>query len=234
MRKQATGAVVVIGGTSGLGYAVARHYVDAGREVVISGRDLDRARATAGELGGKANGVELDLNRPGEIAGNLAAVGPVAQLVLAAIDRGANTVDDYDLAQAVDLATQKLVGYIEVVHALRSRLSDDSAIVVFGGQARVRPYPGSTMVSTVNGGVIGMVRTLSVELAPIRVSSIHPGIVGDSPFWAGKPQQVRESFRAGTLTGRLATMADVVDATRFLLENPSVNGVDLVVDGGWR
>jgi NAD(P)-dependent dehydrogenase (short-subunit alcohol dehydrogenase family) len=234
MSQQDTGAVVVVGGTSGLGHEVARHYASAGSEVVISGRDRGRAESVAAGLGGKATGVGLDLGRPDDIAAALADVGPVSRLVLSGIDRGTNSVDTYDVAQAVNLATQKLVGYVEVVHALRSRLAADSSIVVFGGQARVRPYPGSTMVSTVNGGVVGMVRTLSVELAPIRINSIHPGIVGDSPFWEDKPAQVLENFRSGTLTGSLATMADVVDATTFLLENPSVNGVDLVVDGGWR
>jgi NAD(P)-dependent dehydrogenase (short-subunit alcohol dehydrogenase family) len=228
------GAVVVIGGTEGLGCEVAKHYLAQGREVVISGRNEDRCAARAAELGAKARGVGIDLTHPDRIGAALADVGPVGHLVLSAIDRGTNSVDDYDIAQGVALATQKLVGYVEVVHALRSRLSEDSSIVIFGGQARVRPYPGSTMVSTVNGGVVGMVRTLSVELAPIRVNSIHPGIVGDSPFWAGKPPQVLEAFRSGTLTGRLATMADVLGATTFLLENTSVNGVDLVIDGGWR
>jgi NAD(P)-dependent dehydrogenase (short-subunit alcohol dehydrogenase family) len=228
------GAVVVIGGTGGLGREIAKHYLDQDREVVLSGRDPSHAAAVASELGSKARGIGFDLTQPDRIGAALADVGQVSHLVLSAIDRGVNTVAEFDLAQAASLATQKLVGYIEVVHALLSRLSDDSSIVVFGGQARVRPYPGSTMVSTVNGGVIGMVRTLSVELAPIRINSIHPGIVGDSPFWADKPAQVLESFRSGTLTGRLATMADVVGATAFLLENSSVNGVDLVVDGGWR
>jgi NAD(P)-dependent dehydrogenase (short-subunit alcohol dehydrogenase family) len=228
------GAVVVIGGTGGLGQEIAKHYLERGRDVVISGRDLAQAAVVAAGLGGKALGIGLDLSQPDRINEALADVGPVAHLVLSAIDRGTNSVDDYDIAQAANLATQKLVGYIEVVHALRSRLADDSSIVVFGGQARVRPYPGSTMVSTVNGGVIGMVRTLSVELAPIRVNSIHPGIVGDSPFWKDKPAAVLEAFQSGTLTGRLASMSDVVSATTFLLENTSVNGVDLAVDGGWR
>jgi len=105
------------------------------------------------------------------------------------------------------------------------------SVLLFGGMARIRPYPGSTTVSSINAGVIGMVRTMSCELAPTRVNSIHPGIVGDSPYWIGKPL---DAVLAGTLTGRLATMADVVQAAVFLMENNSVNGVDLAVDGGWR
>lgn len=228
------GAVVVIGGTGGLGREIVAHYAESDHEVVLTGRDRGRAEAVAAEIGGKVRGLALDLAEPAALAGALADIGPVTRLVLSAIDRGTNSVDSYDVRQAVDLATQKMVGYVEVVHALRSRLSYDSSILIFGGQARVRPYPGSTMVSTVNAGVIGMVRTLSVELAPIRINSIHPGIVSDSPFWADKPAEVLENFRSGTLTGRLATMADVVGASAFLLENSSVNGVDLVVDGGWR
>jgi NAD(P)-dependent dehydrogenase (short-subunit alcohol dehydrogenase family) len=99
--------------------------------------------------------------------------------------------------------------------------------------AKERPYPGSTTVSTVNGGIVGLSRSLVEELKPRRVSSIHPGIVSDSPFWAEKPAAV-ESYRAQTPTGRLATMADIVAATAFLLENPAVNGVELIVDGGWH
>jgi NAD(P)-dependent dehydrogenase (short-subunit alcohol dehydrogenase family) len=105
--------------------------------------------------------------------------------------------------------------------------------VVFGGRAKDRPYPGSLTVSTVNGAVTGMVNALALELAPIRVNAIHPGIVGDSPFWAGKPAEVLEGYRSRTPTGRLARMADIVGAVDFLLENGSVNAVQLYVDGGW-
>jgi len=96
-----------------------------------------------------------------------------------------------------------------------------------------RPYPGSTTVSTINGGVTGLVHTLAVELAPIRVNALHPGIVGDSPYWAGKPPAALEAVRARTPLGRLATMDEIVDAAIFLLENGAVNGVNLDVDGGW-
>jgi NAD(P)-dependent dehydrogenase (short-subunit alcohol dehydrogenase family) len=152
--------------------------------------------------------------------------------VIAAIERDENRVRDFDVVSAIRLTTLKLVGYTEVVHALSDRMADDAAIVLFGGLAKDRPYVGSTTVSTVNGGISGLVRTLATELAPTRVNAIHPGIVGDSPYWAGKPPDLLEAVRARVPTGRLVRMAEVVDATVFLLENPAINVVDLRVDGG--
>ncbi|HET6379819.1 MAG TPA: SDR family oxidoreductase [candidate division Zixibacteria bacterium] len=225
----AEGSVVVVGGNRGIGREIARHYVQAGYPVVITCTDDERARAACDEIGG-TTGIGLDLTRPESIARALAGVGPVRYLVLVAIDRDENTVRDYDIGRALRLVTLKLVGYTEVVHALLDRMSDDSAIVIFGGLAKDRPYPGSTTVTTVNGGVVGLVRTLATELAPIRVNAIHPGIVGDSPYWKDKNL---DHIVARTPTKRLTRMADIVDAVRFLLENPAVNGVDLRVDGGW-
>jgi NAD(P)-dependent dehydrogenase (short-subunit alcohol dehydrogenase family) len=155
----------------------------------------------------------------------------VRHLVIVAIDRDQNTIRDYDTVRATRLTVLKLVGYAEVVHTLLDRLDDDASIVLFGGQARFLPYPGSTTVTTVNGGVEGLTRALVHELQPIRVNCIHPGIVGDSPYWKNR-QAALEAARARTPTGRLATMADIVAATRFLLEIPAINGVELRVDGG--
>ncbi|HXS62576.1 MAG TPA: SDR family oxidoreductase [Streptosporangiaceae bacterium] len=225
--------LLVIGGTSGIGREIAARAVARGDEVVISGRELERAGAVAKELGAGVTPIALDIGKPHDIAGKLAGLANVDHLVLAAIERDANTVADYDVGRAIYLSTLKLVGYIETIHALLPKLSKNAAIVLFGGLAKDRPYPGSTTVSTINGGVSGMLRTLAVELAPIRVNAIHPGIVGDSPFWAAKPDHVLDGYRARTPGGELATMADVADAAEFLLRNNSVNGVDLNVDGGW-
>src|SRR5438034_1171817 len=85
----------------------------------------------------------------------------------------------------------------------------------------------------VAAGVEGLVRTLAVQLAPIRTNAIHPGVVGDSPEWAGKPEAVLDTIRARTPIGRLVTMDEIVDASIFLLENGAVNGVNLEADGGW-
>jgi NAD(P)-dependent dehydrogenase (short-subunit alcohol dehydrogenase family) len=227
------GSVLITGGTSGLGKEVARHYADEGRDVIVAGRDAERAEVAAKEIGGRTRGVGFDLAEPEAIGPALADVGPVQHLVLAAIERDDNRIRDFDIKGATRLTTLKLVGYAEVVHQLADRLTLDASVVLFGGGAKDRPYPGSTTVSTVNGGVLGLTRTLAIELAPVRVNSIHPGIVGDSPFWAPKPPEVLEGFRSRTPTGRLCDTSDIVGAVVFLLENRAMNGVDLRADAGW-
>jgi NAD(P)-dependent dehydrogenase (short-subunit alcohol dehydrogenase family) len=229
----ASGSVVVVGGTRGLGREVALFYANQDRDVVITGRDATSAEAIAAEIGGSTRGVGLDLAEPHTIAERLAGVGDVAHLVLAAIERDSNSVKEYDITAALRLVTLKLVGYTEVIHALLPKLGDDSSILIYGGLARDRPYPGSTTVTTVNGGVTGLVRTLVIELAPRRVNALHPAIVGDSPQWIDMPADRHDALVSRTPTGRLVTMAEVIDASRFLLENGAMNGINLAVDGGW-
>jgi NAD(P)-dependent dehydrogenase (short-subunit alcohol dehydrogenase family) len=229
----ASRSVVVVGGTRGLGREIAQFYADQGREVVVTGRDAASAQSCAEEIGGSTRGLGLDLAEPRTIAERLRDVGDVEFLVLAAIERDTNSVKDYDIEGALRLVTLKLVGYTEVIHTLLPRLADDSAILLYGGLARDRPYPGSTTVTTVNGAVTGLVRTLVIELAPRRVNALHPAIVGDSPQWRDMPAERHQALVSRTPLGRLVTMAEVVDATRFLLENRAINGINLAVDGGW-
>jgi NAD(P)-dependent dehydrogenase (short-subunit alcohol dehydrogenase family) len=224
------GALVVIGGTSGIGRELAQRAAARGESVILSGRDPDRAAAVASEMGGDVRGIAVDLAEPGHLATTLSTVENVDRLVLAGIDRDANTTAQYQFLNAQRLVTLKLVGYTEAIHVLLPRMASEAAIVLFGGLAKDRPYPGSTTVSTINGGVVGMVHTLAVELAPIRVNAVHPGIVGDSPFWLGKPL---DHVIGRTPLRRLATMADVAGAVEFLLDNAAVNGVNLPIDGGW-
>jgi short-subunit dehydrogenase len=118
----ANGSVVVVGGTVGLGRELAQVYANEGREVVVTGRDQGRADAAAKEIGGSARGIGFDLAAPHTIAAALGDVGPVDHLVLAAIERDTNKVQDYDIESALRLVTLKLVGYTEVIHALLPRL----------------------------------------------------------------------------------------------------------------
>src|SRR4029450_7787630 len=103
----------------------------------------------------------------------LSGIEHVDHLVLSAIDRDENTAADYDIDRAIALVTLKLAGYTEVVRAPRKRTGEDGSIVVFGGMAAMRPYPGSTTVSTVNGGVMGLVHSPALALAPTPGHPLH-------------------------------------------------------------
>jgi len=229
----ADGSVVVVGGTRAIGLELSKHYASAGRDVILTGQSPENVANAVAEVGGSARGITFDLAQPHDIAAALADVGPVQRLALVAIDRDDNSVADYNIERAIRLVTLKLVGFTAVVSALRGRLTDDASLVLFGGMAKERPYPGSTTVTTVNGGIVGLSRSLVDELKPIRVNSIHPGVVGDSPYWAEKPAAV-ERYTSETPMGRLARMDEIVGAVVFLFENTAVNGVELIVDGGWH
>ncbi|SCL41859.1 NAD(P)-dependent dehydrogenase, short-chain alcohol dehydrogenase family [Micromonospora pallida] len=223
--------VVVIGGTSGIGRHFAQSCAEQGHDVVITGRSADRTKGIADEIGGRTRGIALDLAEPEQVVTALADVARVDHLVLAALDRDYNTVREYRPADAVRLLTVKLVGYTAVLQALAPRLTDESAVVLVGGLASHRPYPGSTSVTTANGGIGALVRTLAVELSPVRVNALHPSIVADTPFWSDKPA-AREAAATRALTRRPVTMQDCTEAITFLLTNRSINGVNLNIDGG--
>lgn len=227
--------IVIVGGTSGIGLELAKDIVANGDRVIITGRDADRTRDVAASIGESASGIALDISEPSSIAESLAGVGRIHGLVLAAIERDANSIREYAIDRATRLTVLKLIGYPAVVHALLDRLesSVDTGIVLFGGRAKDLPYPGSTTVSTINGGVEGLTRTLALELAPIRVNALHPGIIGDSPFWAAKPAAIA-GYESRTPGGALATMADIVGGVQFLLNNRGISGENIHLDRGWR
>jgi|KBSSwiStaDraftv2_1062776.scaffolds.fasta_scaffold414060_2 NAD(P)-dependent dehydrogenase (short-subunit alcohol dehydrogenase family) len=226
------GTVVVVGGTCELGKVLAKHYANKGHHVVITSRDLERAQTTAKDIGGDCVGLAADLSTPHQIASALAEVDDVLHLALVALHRDENKVREYNIDEAIKLVTLKLVGYTECVHVLAPKMNDDSSILIYGGLARNQPYPGSTTITTVNGGVSTLINSLAIELAPIRVNAIHPGQVGDTPVWAAKPEAVLENLKARTALGRLVTIEDVTHAAVFLLENRGITGVNLRVDGG--
>ncbi|MFI6542684.1 SDR family NAD(P)-dependent oxidoreductase [Streptomyces prunicolor] len=228
--------VLIVGGTSGIGRELAATYARQGASVIIAGRDSTRAEKVATEINTEVDshhvrGIEADLSKPEFLKEALSGIEHVDSIVLAGMRRDNNTIADYDIAGATELAITKIVGYTTVVHALRSRISPTGSVLLFGGLAKDVPYPGSTTVTAVNAGVTGLVATLAKELAPIRVNAIHPGMVGDSPHWAGN-ERVVEAARARILTGVVPTMRDIVEGSVFLLENPAANGVNLDLNGG--
>jgi NAD(P)-dependent dehydrogenase (short-subunit alcohol dehydrogenase family) len=221
---------VVVGGTQGIGKEIVKTLASKGSKVYLTGRTTESSQNAARDIGMNTEGLALDLSEPTTIAAALKDIPAVDDLVIAAIERDSNTLADYNVDRAIRLVTLKLVGYTEVVHQLRPRFTPHASVVLFGGLAMQRPYPGSTTVSTVNGGVVGLVNSLTGELAPVRINAIHPGIIGDSPYWENKDNG---PIIARTPLGRLVTMQEIVGSVEFLLHNGGVNGVNLAMDGGW-
>jgi NAD(P)-dependent dehydrogenase (short-subunit alcohol dehydrogenase family) len=224
-------ASLVIGGASdGVGGVVARKFADRGDTVIITSRDSARAEAAAKEIGGDTRGLAIDLSQPETIAAALESVTEVDNVVITAMPSIPITLADFRIDAAIQSVTVKLVGYAEAVRVLRGRFRPGASVVLFGGLAKERPYPGSTMVTTFNAGLTGLVKTLAAEIAPHRVNAVHPGLIGDSPKWRDVPNHPHV---AATPIGRLITMAEVADATDFLLRNTGMNAQDLYIDGGF-
>jgi NAD(P)-dependent dehydrogenase (short-subunit alcohol dehydrogenase family) len=221
---------IIVGGSSGIGRFIAQRCADRGETVVITSRDGDRAKQIAAEIGGDTTGLGLDLGKPETIADALAEVHEVDHLIITAIDQGINTLKDFDIPHAITTVTIKLVGYTETVRVLRERFTPGASAVLFGGLAKDRPYPGSTMVTAFNGGIAGLVNSLAVEIAPHRINAIHPGVVGDSPKWSAVADT--HPHVARTPIKRLVTMAEIADGVEFLLANGGINAQNLAIDGG--
>lgn len=225
--------IVIVGGTSGIGLGLARASAERGWNVVITGRDVTRAQTVAAGIGPKVTGLAFDLAAPEGIAEALKGLGAVDHVVLSAIERDRNPLKDYAIDRALRMTALKLIGYTEVVHVLAERLkpSPASSVVLIGGMAGYTPYPGSTTMSTVNAGLNGLMRSMVLQLAPVRVNTLHPGLVGDTPTWENAAPTL-ETIAAKTPTKQVTTVADMVHALFFLLDNPAVNGIELILDGG--
>jgi NAD(P)-dependent dehydrogenase (short-subunit alcohol dehydrogenase family) len=228
--------LVVIGGTSGIGLAVAAAAYARGNRVTVTGRGSERVVGIARSTGPDVAGYHLDLEDGASIRAAIADGPAIDHLVLTPIHRLVTSVKSFNVVEAERLARVKLTGFVEAVGAALPRLLPTSSIVLFCGIAKSTPYPGSTMISIVNGGIVGMTRTMAVELSPIRVNCISPGLVIDSPAWERAAKAVASPLEAAALARtpakHLPTMSDVADAVFFLLENRAVNGIDLGIDGG--
>jgi len=233
VQREQQKTAVIAGGSEGIGFAIASHYAALGWNVLLTSRDSDRAGTAAERVGHGAVGRSMDVRDPASVRDALGVLDVIDRLVMCAVVRDHNSIGQFDPVSATDNVTIKMIGSLNVVSAAAGRLPHDGSILLLGGAAKDRPHEGSTTMTPVCAAVAGIVRALCVELAPIRVNGLHPGAIGDSARWQRRPEAERELMRSQTLTRRLATMSDIVGAAAFLLENQSLNAVNLTVDGGW-
>lgn len=185
--------VVVIGGSEGIGLATARAAIAAGATVVIASRSqVKLARATAG-LGGAASAIPTDLAREEDVQRLFAAVGAFDHLVITAIQAALKPVRDLTAEEAQRTIGVKFWGPFFAVKHGSPQIARDGSITLFGGAAAHKPEAGGAVLAFANAGVEGFVRALAVELAPVRVNCVCPGVV-DTPAWAGLAPERREAI----------------------------------------
>jgi NAD(P)-dependent dehydrogenase (short-subunit alcohol dehydrogenase family) len=217
---------VFVGGSSGIGLASARLAVAAGWDVVIASRDPGRAEI-------EAERVALDIADEAAVCETFRALGPIDHLVFSPVARAGGPAKELDLEAARRAFEIKLWGPFTALQAADVR----GSIVFVSGVAATTPMRGGSATAAVNGAIEALVRTLAVELAPVRVNAVSPGIVA-TPTWDGMAAEDREAMFArleGALpSGRVGTAEDLAAAVWLLLTNGFVTGTVLHVDGGHR
>lgn len=217
---------VVVGGSSGIGYATAERVVEAGGEVVVAGRDDEARRDAVERLGKGATERALDVADPDAVESFFESVGSFDYLVCTAayVPTGFD-VSDADLRRAFDV---KFFGYYYAATAAREYLAEDGAVVFITGEAAVDPDPQYFAIGVVNAAVETLTRYLAVEYAPIRVSAISPGLVDTFDM----SEDMREKMADSVPVGRVAEPEDIAEAICFALTNPNTSGEVLRINGG--
>jgi NAD(P)-dependent dehydrogenase (short-subunit alcohol dehydrogenase family) len=222
--------VVVLGGTSGIGYATAEAAVDRGAEVVVVSRNDQRVRDAAARLG--ATGMTADLSDPPPALFD--EIGDFDHLVYTAGEPlSLMPVASLDLGRARDFFGLRYFGALAAVRAAVPHLRPGGSITLTTGTAGDRPEPGWAVASSICGAIVSLTRALAVELAPIRVNAVQPGVTR-SPLW-GAGEAVEELYArtaASLPLGRVGEVSDAADAYLYLMSQQFTTGTVVTVDGG--
>ncbi|CDX27203.1 Short-chain dehydrogenase/reductase SDR [Mesorhizobium sp. ORS 3324] len=233
--------ILIVGGSSGMGLALARRCLDAGATVVIAGRGeakLDQARDELGRLATLETAV-VDISREGEVAALFERIGRFDHIVSTAadIDGAYRLLPEIELSAAQKVVESKFYGPLLLAKHGAPKLSANGSLTFVSGIAAYRPAARGAAVAAVNAALEGLVRALAIELAPIRVNAVSPGWV-DTPIWqlvAGDAKDDTLAAMAKRLpAGRVGRPEDIADAIHFLMGNGFTTGTTLHVEGGHR
>ncbi|WP_342237602.1 SDR family oxidoreductase [Inquilinus sp. OTU3971] len=237
----ANGRVLVVGGSSGMGLALARRCLRAGAGVIIAGRSEDRLRHACEDLGDPSSleTIAVDIAQEDQVADLFRRIGRLDHIVSTAADiEGAyELLPEIDLTAARRVVESKFYGPLLLAKHGAPVLPATGSLIFTSGIAAYRPSARGSVVAAVNAALEGLVRALAVELAPIRVNAVSPGWV-DTPIWthvAGDEKEERLGAMAKRLpVGRVGRSDDIADAIGFLMGSGFTTGTVLHVEGGHR
>jgi len=237
--KLAGSKVLVIGGGSGIGLAVARAALDAGANVVIAGRSADKLAAAAADLAGSAATATVDARDEASLAALFSAQAPFDHLVVT-VGPGATrqrytSFLEQPTADAHALFDNKFWAQYLCAKLAAPHIAPGGSITLFGGGAARRPVKAMTVLAAVQAAIEGLVRGMALDLAPVRVNAVAPGRIASSSF-ADMPEAARremlDKWAAGLPVGRIGHPEDAAQAALYLMQNSYTTGNILYVDGG--
>jgi NAD(P)-dependent dehydrogenase (short-subunit alcohol dehydrogenase family) len=228
--------VVVLGGTSGIGFAVAKAAMSAGASVVVTSSNRDRVARAVGELGDGATGDVADLSVEAQTHALFERIGSFDHLAFTAGESlTLGPLATLDLGAARKAFELRFFGALAAVKHAAPRIRAGGSIVLTQGTAGERPQSGWSVGASICGAAKSLTRALAVELRPLRVNAVSPGFVR-SPLWAGIPEAEREAMYrdvgARLLVGRVGEPDQIAEAYVYLMQNGYSTGETVVVDGG--
>jgi NAD(P)-dependent dehydrogenase (short-subunit alcohol dehydrogenase family) len=228
--------VVVVGGTSGIGLATARGAAALGADVVVTGRDERKLSAAADALGEGATAARVDAAEREQLEAFFRELGRLDHLVLAVGGAaGAGPAASLDLADLRAGFDGKFWPQLASLQAALPVTQPHGSITFVSAASAGSPAPGAAGLAAINGALEAMIPTLAVELKPIRVNAVSPGVI-DTPWWDGVPEDDRSAlfaqYAAAAPVGRIGTPDDVAQAIVSLITNGFVTGTVVTVDGG--
>jgi NAD(P)-dependent dehydrogenase (short-subunit alcohol dehydrogenase family) len=228
--------VVVLGGTSGIGGAVAAGALAEGAQVVVVSSQQSRVDQALARLGDGVSGQTADLKDEASVEELIRRIGLFDHMVYTAGDSvWQSDLSETGLTDAKNFFEVRFWGaFLAVKHASKS-IRAGGSIVLTSSTLPHRPVAGFTIGASVAAAVDALARSLAVELAPVRVNVVAPGVVR-TPLWDRFPQDQRESFfnahGAGLPVGKVGEPEELAEAYLFLMRSTFTTGQVLVADGG--
>ncbi len=246
-QRLARKTAVITGGTTGIGFATARAFIQEGARVIITGKNEERLAAAARDLGDAAIPVRTDVRRLEDLD-TLAwrareSFGHLDVLFANAGIAGVVPLEQVTEAFYDDVFDTNVKGLFFTVQKLVGLLKPGSSVILNSSTVNAKGAPASTIYFSTKAAVRSLARTLAAELGPrgIRVNALSPGMVNNEFLGkAGLPAEMVEGFfslmKAATPLGRLGESEEIAKAALFLASDESsfMTAADLLVDGGYR
>lgn len=223
--------VVVVGGSSGIGLATAQLAKSEGADVVVASRNAERLQAAAGKLG--ATAIATDVTSDDSVADLFRKCGPVDHVVVTAAQLRSGPFKTVAMDDVRATMESKFWGAWRVARAADIRPGGSLTLVT--GFLSIRPRPGAAIVSAANGALESLARALALELAPVRVNAVSPGII-DTPIRASMPEAARRDMlakiAAALPVGRVGVADDIARQILTFMTVGFATGSIVYIDGG--